>query len=324
MKAWVVDRYGPPEVLRLEERPVPVPGKGELLLRVLTTSVNSADWRIRSGIMPRGFGVLAPLIFGFGKPRQPVLGNSCVGVVEAIGAGAEHFALGDRVLAVTGMRMGTHAEYCCVSAQGAVVLLPDSISDEDAAALPFGGTAALDFFRRGTLQRGEQVLINGAAGAVGSAAVQLARLAGARVTAVCGPDNVSVMRTLGADDVIDYTREDFTHGSARYDLIMDVVGTAPYARCRPVLRDGGRLLQVLATVPDMLRAPWIALTSTHRAVVGPATERRDDLQTLVDMLERGEFRPLIGTHLPFAAMVEAHRLVDSGHKRGNLVLRVAS
>lgn len=323
MKAWVVDRYGSPEVLRLEERPVPVPGKGELLLRVLTTTVNSADWRIRSCSMPRGFGVLAPLVFGFSKPRQPVLGNACVGLVEAIGAGAEHFALGDRVLAVTGMRMGTHAEYCCVSAQGAVVLLPDSVSDEDAAALPFGGTAALDFFRRGKLQPGEQVLINGAAGAVGSAAVQLARAAGARVTAVCGPHNLVAMRALGADNVIDYTREDFADGKAQYDLIMDVVGTAPYARSRVALAPGGRLLQILATVPDMLRAPWIALTSSHRVVTGPATERREDLQALVDMLMHGQFRPLIGTQLPFAAMVEAHRLVDSGHKRGNLVLRVA-
>lgn len=320
MKAAVCRRYGSPDVVAIEDRPMPVPGAGDVLIRVRACTVSSADWRIRSCSMPRGFGVVGRLAFGLTGPRRPVLGSELSGDVVALGAAVRHFAVGDAVVAFSGARMGAHAEYCCMRADGVIVRKPPTLSYATAAALAFGGTTALDFFRRGALRTGDRVLINGASGAVGSAMVQLAVAAGAEVTAVCSGANAESMRQLGATRVVDYTRADFARDGRRYDLIADTVGNAPYSRVRHVLTSRGRLLLVLATLPEMLRALWVNAASGHRLVAGPAAERSDDLRSLVDMAVDGRFAPVIDSHFAFDEIAAAHARVETGRKRGSVVI----
>lgn len=322
MKAAVYRQYGPPSVVTIQEVPRPVIGPNDVLIRVRATTVTSADWRIRSLSMPYGFGFAGRMAFGVRAPRQPVLGSELAGDIVEVGSAVRKFTEGDAVVAFTGAKLGAHAEYCRVSADAVIVHKPLALSYETAAALPFGGTTALDFFRRGALQAGERVLINGASGTVGSAMVQIAAQAGAEVTAVCSSVNAEAVIRLGAAHVIDYSRVDFAADGSQYDVIADTVGTAPYARVRPVLAERGRLLLVLATLPEMLRAPWVNITSRHRVVAGPTAERVDDLQTMVDMTVDGRFTPLIDSHFPFNEIVAAHARVDTGRKRGCVLITV--
>lgn len=321
MRAAVVRRYGPPHVVKIEQIPRPMPGPDEVLVRVRTSTVSSADWRLRSLSMPYGFGLAARLAFGVTAPRQGVLGSELSGDVVAVGASVRNFAVGDAVVAFPGTRLGAHAEYCCVNANAAIVRKPAALSYTSAAAIAFGGSTALDFFRRGALQAGESVLINGASGTVGSAMVQLAADAGARVTAVCSGANVELVHQLGATRVVDYTRADFASQGIRYDVIADTVGNAPYARVQDALAPRGRLLLVLATLPEMLRAPWVNRTTQRRMVVGPAPERVEDLRTLVAMAADGRFTPLIDSSFAFDEIASAHARVETGRKRGSVLVR---
>ncbi len=320
MKAAVCRRYGPPSVVTIEHWPEPVPGPDDVLIRVRASTVSSADWRIRSRSMPYGFGVAARLAFGVTVPRQPILGSELAGDIVAIGAAVHNFAVGDAVVAFSGTALGAHAEYCCRRADAVIVRKPPTLSYATAAALAFGGTTALDFFRRAALRTGDRVLINGASGTVGSAMVQLAVAAGAEVTAVCSGANADVVQQLGAAHVVDYTRVDFVGDGTRYDVIADTVGNAPYSRVRDVLTSHGRLLLVLATLPEMLRAPWVNATSRHRLVAGPTAERVDDLRTLVDMAVDGRFTPLVDSHFTFDEIAAAHARVETNRKRGSVVV----
>ena len=320
MKAAVCRRYGPPDVVTVENWPRPVPGRADVLIRVRAATVSSADWRVRSRSMPYGFGVAGRLAFGITAPRQPILGSDLAGDIVAIGAAVHDLAVGDAVVAFAGARLGAHAEYRCMRADAVIVRKPPTLSYATAAALAFGGIMALDFFRRGALRAGDSVLINGASGAVGSAMVQLAVAAGAEVTAVCSGANAEAMQQLGAAHVIDYTRVDFVGEGRRYDVIADTVGNAPYSRVRRVLTSHGRLLLVLATLPEMLRAPWVNTTSRHRLVAGPAAERVDDLRTLVDMAMDGRFIPLIDSRFTLDEVAAAHARVETKRKRGSVVL----
>lgn len=319
MQAMVYTRYGAPEVVQLREVAKPTPKANEIRIRVLATTVTSGDRRLRSLDMPLGFGLLSRLIFGVLKPRNPVLGAELAGDVEAVGKNVSKFKVGDQVFAMDGFGMGCHAQYKCLREDGAVALKPASLSWDEAAALSFGGTTALDFFRKGKLQRGETVLVNGASGCVGSAAVQLAKHFGAVVTGVCSSANVALVKSLGADHVIDYTREDFTGAAATYDVIIDTVGT-PFSRCMRTLKDGGRLLLVSGALPDLLRVPWVSMTSSKRVVAGPAGERAEDLRLLAQLAADGAFKPHIDRRYPFAQIAEAHRYVDTGRKRGSVVI----
>ena len=321
MKAAVFRRYGPPSVVKIEIVPRPAPGPLDVIVRVIASTVSSADWRIRSLSMPYGFGLVGRLAFGVTAPRQPILGCELAGDVVAIGASVQNFRVGDAVVAFTGVKLGAHAEYCCVSAKGAIVRKPESLSYDTAAAVCFGGTTALDFFRRGKLQSGERVLINGASGTVGSAMVQIGIAAGAQVTAVCSGANVEHMQQLGATRVVDHSRADFAAEDMQYDVIADTVGNAPYARVRYSLTTHGRLLLVLATLPEMLRAPWINRTSSHCIVAGPAAERVDDVTTLVTMATDGRFTPLIDSCYSLDEIVTAHARVETKKKRGSVVIR---
>ncbi len=323
MKAITYHEYGAPEVLQLAEVATPTPKDDEVLIRIRATAVNSGDARIRGLNVPAGFGLLTRLMFGFFRPRKPILGNVLAGTVEAVGSEVANFHVGDAVFAMDSGAMGAYAEYKVMPADGAIVRKPEQLSFEEAAALPFGGTTALTFLRdMGKLQAGEKVLINGASGAVGTAAVQLAKHFGAEVTAVSSAANHELVRSLGADQVIDYKKEDFTQNGAAYDLIMDTVGNVPWSRAKGALNPGGRLLAVAGSLPDMLRMPWVALTSDKKLLAGVATESAEDLQLLAELTEAGAYRPVIDRSYPLEETAEAHRYVDAGHKRGNVVIAV--
>lgn len=323
MKAVICTRYGSPDVLQFQELPTPVPKDGEVLIRIRATTVNSADWRIRSMSMPHGFGLLGRLALGLSRPRRPILGSELAGDVVAVGARVTRFRSGDAVFAFAGGRFGCHAEYRCLPAAGAIALKPAGVSYEQAAALSFGGATMLDFYRRAALRAGERVLVNGAAGTVGSAAVQLARHAGARVTAVCSRASAGLVASIGAERILDYAREDFARGGEAYDVVVDTVGNAPFARAAPVLAPGGRLLLVLATLPQILRAPWDTLRGGRRVIAGPAAERPAYVEELCALAEAGRFTPVIDSVHPFAEIRAAHARVDGGRKRGSVVVRIA-
>lgn len=320
MKAIVYERYGPPEVLQLKEVEKPTPKNNEVLIKTHATTVTSGDWRVRSLNVPVGFGLIMRLVFGVLRPRQPILGTELAGVVESVGKDVRKFKVGDQVFAFSDAAMGCHAEYKCMPEDGAVALKPPNLTYDEAAALSFGGTTALDFFRRGKLQSGERVLVNGASGGVGTAAVQLAKHFGADVTGVCSTANVELVRSLGATRVIDYTKEDFTQNGETYDVIVDTVGTAPFSRSKASLKEGGRLLMVLGGLPDMLRIPWVSMTSSKKVIAGPAAGRAEDLRFLAGLAEAGEFKPVIDRRYPFEQIAEAHSYVDTGRKKGNVII----
>lgn len=320
MKAVVYRQYGGPEVLRFTEVATPVPKDDEVLIRIHATTVTAGDWRVRSLDVPKGFRLLSRLAIGVTGPRQPILGTELSGVITAVGKAVTKFKPGDAVFAFPGIRMGCHAEYRCMPEGAAVALEPANLDHDQSAALSFGGTTALHFLREAKLSAGEKVLVNGASGAVGTAAVQLAKHFGAEVTAVCSSANADLVRSLGADHVIDYTTEDFTRNGRVYDVIMDTAGTAPFARSSASLRDGGRLLLVLGGMRDLLSIPWIALTNSRKVIGGTSKGTQSDLRLLAGLAERGEFTPVIDRRYRFDEIVEAHRYVDTGRKKGNVVV----
>ena len=324
MRAILCPQYGSADLLELRDVPTPVPGPTEVLVRVVATTVTTGDWRVRSGVFPEGFGWIAKLAVGRHGPRQPILGTELSGVVEAVGARVTRFKVGEAVLGFTGARMGAHAEFRAFAEDGLLVKKPANLTFADAASILFGGTTALDVLRRARLKAGERVLINGASGGVGTAAVQLAKQLGAHVTAVCSTANLELVASLGADRVIDYREQDFTKDPARYDLVVDIAGTAPYARSQAVLTPTGRLALVLATLKDNLGALWVGLTTRHRVIAGPVAVRRPDLQQLADLAASGAYRPVVEHRFPFERIAEAHRVVETGHKRGSVVVTLAA
>lgn len=324
MRAVVYERYGSPDVLEFKDVKKPIPLSDEVLIKTYATTVTTGDWRVRSLNLPAGFGLIGRLVFGVFKPRQPILGSEISGVIESIGKGVQKFKVGDSVFAFSDISMGCHAEFKCIGQDAAIALKPTNLSYEESAAISFGGTTALSFFRRGNLKAGERVLINGASGGVGTAAVQLAKHFGAIVTGVCSTPNVELVKSLGATHVIDYTTDDFTKNGETYDVIMDVAGNAPFSRCKGSLTDRGRLLMVLSGLWDLLLAPWISLTSWKKVIAGPAMGRSEDLRYLAQLSEAGIFKPVIDRRYTFESIAEAHRHVDTGHKRGNVVISVAA
>lgn len=320
MKAIVYQRYGPPDVLQLKEIGKPTPRDNEVLIRTHATTVTAGDCRVRSLRMPAGFGLISRLVLGVSGPRQPILGSELAGKVESVGKDVNKFKVGDEVFAFTGARLGCHAEYKCMPQDGAVALKPANLSFDQAAAMSSGGTTALSFLRRAKIQSGEKVVVIGASGGVGTAAVQLAKHFGAEVTGVCSTANLELVRSLGADHVIDYTKQDFREDGETYDIIVDTAGTAPFSRIKASLRERGRLLRVLSGLPDILGVPWVSMTSGKKVIAGPASWQAEDLRFLAKLSEAGEFKPVIDRRYPFEQIVEAHRYVDTGHKKGNVII----
>lgn len=324
MKAAIFKQYGGPEVVSVGELPTPHPKDDELLIKVHATTVSSGDWRIRSLNVPTGFGILVRLAFGLIRPRNPVLGTELAAEVVSTGRNVVSFNAGDSVLAFPGAQAGAHAEYIVMKEDAPIALKPENLSYEEAAALSFGGTTALDFLKhKAGIKPGDKVLINGASGAVGSAAVQLAKYFGAEVAAVSSSANQGLVKTLGADQFIDYTKEDFTQLGQRWDIIMDAVGNAPWSRVRPVLKENGRLLMIVAGLWETVKAPVISCKGSKQAISGTAAERPEDLRFLAELAEKGVFKPVIDRCYSLDEIVDAHTHVDSGRKRGNVVVKVA-
>lgn len=320
MKAWVYHRYGGPDVVELEDVPKPVPKAGEVLIQIQATTVTSGDWRVRTLHVPKGLGLVARLALGITRPRQPILGTELAGRIEAVGNDVTRFSIGDEVIGFPGAAMGCHAQYRVMAADGALAIKPASLSFEEAASLCFGGTTALHFLRKANTRAGDKVLVIGASGGVGTAIVQLARHLGAEVTGVTSTANVELVRSLGADTVIDYTRDDFTQGGTSYDIIADTVGATSLARCKSALRKNGRLLAIAGGMPELLASIWTP--GSKKVIAGPYPGRPDDVRRLAELAEAGALRPVIDRRYDFAQMVEAHAYVETGRKKGSVVVVV--
>jgi NADPH:quinone reductase-like Zn-dependent oxidoreductase len=311
MRAAVVERYGPPEVVQVREIADPAVGKGRVLVRVRATALNSGDARIRACRFPPGFSVLGRLALGWRGPRRPVLGVVYSGVVESVGPGVTGVSVGDEVAGMTGAAMGAHAELAAVRADR-LTPKPAGVAHSDAAAVLFGGSTARHFLRD-VVAPGRRVLVNGAAGAVGTAAVQVAHLAGAHVTAVCSGTNADLVRSLGADEVVDRSQTSVHDLPASYDVVLDAVGNLDRRSGRRLLAPDGHLALAVASLADTVLA-----RGSVRA--GPSSEDPVVFAWLLERLAAGELRPVVERTLSLDEIVEAHRIVDSGHKVGNLVL----
>ncbi|RKO21576.1 NAD(P)-dependent alcohol dehydrogenase [Pseudarthrobacter phenanthrenivorans] len=323
MRAAVYRRFGGPDAVRIEERPKPVPGPGELLVKVRAATVSAADYRARTKKVPKGLKLPTSITLGFVKPRIPVLGMDLAGIVEAVGAGVTRFKPGDEVMAMLGAKFGGHADYATLPADGAVATKPGNLSFEEAAALVFGGITAQAFLARAALRPGASVLIIGASGAVGAAAVQLATLAGASVTAVSSGSNADLVRSLGAQRVINYATEDFTAAGETYDVVMDCVGNVPFVRLEKVIKPGGSLLSVVADLAAILTAGSRSRRTGKRITAGNLPFTAADLARVAELAETGKFKPVIDRVFSLPDIAEAHRYVDAGRKVGNVVVQIA-
>lgn len=324
MKAAVYRRFGPPDVVQLTETPKPAPRQDEVLVKVHASTVSVADHRARSREVPRGLGVLAGFGLGMFRPRNRVLGMDMAGVVEAVGEKVTRFKPGDEVIGMLGGAFGGHAEYVCVPQDGAMTAKPRNMTLEEAVTLVFGGVTARGFLNQVVIEPGDTVLVNGASGAVGTATVQLTHELGASVTAVCSGTNAELVTSLGADQVIDYTTDDFTAHEERFDVIVDCVGNVPVERMKASVKPDGALLLVIADLTGLLRASRQRKRSGLLVTANVGRHRAEDLAFLVDLAEGGRYQPVIDRIYDLADIVEAHRYVDTGHKKGNVVLRVAT
>lgn len=318
MKICYCPRYGGPDVLEFREAERPEPKPDELLVRIAATTVASGDSRMRSGIFPPGMGLIARPFIGIRGPRRTVLGTELAGIVEQVGSAVTRFAPGDAVIAFPGGQMGCHAEYRCIAEDGPVALKPAALSLADAATLCFGGSTALHFLAAADVKQSDEVLVIGASGAVGSALVQLARHAGARVTAVCSGSNAELVRNLGADVVIDYTLGGYPAALERYDVIFETTGSMTFPQAPARLLPDGRFVAIAAGLPDMLATLRPRRPQGHRVIAGPATERPEYVAQIADLAERGVLKPVVDRYFAFADIRAAHALVDSGRKRGSV------
>lgn len=321
MKAWFARRYGGPEVLRLEEVPIPAPKQGEVLVRVHSTTVNSGDVRVRGCAFPLGTKLLGRLALGWNSPRQPILGTEFSGVVEAVGQGVTRFAKGDAVYAFLGIKQGAHAEYVAMAENGLIGHLPAGLDFHTAAALSFGGTTALHYLRKAKLQRGETMLVLGASGAVGSALAQIGRLRGSVVTATTSYRNLDLVAPW-ADCVIDYGATNIAALPDRFDIIADAVGALDFARAQSLLKSDGRYLAIAGALKEMLCSLRPG-PDGKRMLSGPAAERAEDVGDLGRLAAAGHYRPNIDRVFAFADMPAAQAYVDTGRKRGSVVISVA-
>jgi NADPH:quinone reductase-like Zn-dependent oxidoreductase len=323
MKAITYSKYGPPNVVALTEVAKPTPRDNEVLIRIFATTVTTGDWRARSLTLPPGFGFLGRLVFGIFGPRQPILGTELAGVVEATGKAVTRFKAGDEVFAFPGGKFGCHAEYRTMAEDGMIALKPANLTFEEAASLSFGGTTALGFLRdKGEIKSGDKVLIVGASGGVGTSAVQIAKHFGAEVTGVTSTANLDLVRAIGADKVIDYTRTDFARSGDTYDIIVDTTGTVPLARCENVLKPGGRLLVVNGTFAQAMGMERPSKSSGKKVIAGVSAGRAGDLDFLATLAATGELKPVIDRAYPLENAAEAHAYVETGRKRGSVVLTI--
>lgn len=317
MKAAVYTQYGQPAVLQVKEVAKPIPGDHEILLRVKATAVNSGDVRLRKA---DPFAVR--FIFGLLKPKINILGSVFSGEVEMVGKAVTHFKTGDAVFGHTDMRFGAYAGYKCMPENGSLALKPAGITHAQAAAIPFGGVTAWHFIKKANIKPGQKVLIAGASGAVGTAAVQLAKSLGAEVTAVCSTVNIALVQSIGADKVIDYTKEDFTKNGEMYDVIFDTVKTIHVSRSLKSLNKNGVMVLSAAGMPEMLQGLWISKTSNKKVLTGVISHTAADIIFLKELMEAGKLKAVIDRTYPLEQIAEAHAYAEKGHKKGNLIINM--
>ncbi len=319
MNAVIYTEYGPPTVLHLKSVAKPAPKADEVLIRVHAATVTAGDVNIRGfTFVPDDMKLLPRLVFGIRKPRKPILGTEVAGDVVAVGAEVTQFKIGDRVFGIGSTELGAYAEYVTRKAKGALAHIPDGVSYKDAVSLPFGAGTALYFLRdRADVQPGQRVLVNGASGGVGSYAVQIAGALGAEVTGVCSTRNIEMVRELGADHIIDYTREDFAQGGTQYDVIVDTVHGKTFEQAKPALKPDGLYLAVAGNLRTMLRSIW-----NKRIITGTPKEDAQSIRDLMEMLQQSEIKPVIDRCYPLNETAEAHRYVETQRKRGSVLLTI--
>lgn len=330
MKAVVYTEYGSPDVLQLKEVEKPTPQANEILIKVHATPVNFGDTIARKlgkaqgkdFHMPRLFLLFARIEFGFRKPKKGILGSEFAGVVEAVGKDVTKFKVGDPVFGYLGMKMGANAEYLCIPEEGMVAHKPANVTYEEAAAIPGGALTALTLLRKVNIQSGQKVLINGASGSIGSYALQLAKYFGAEVTGVCGTPRVAMVKALGADKVIDYTKEDFTtsQNGESYDLIVDVLGKSSFGRCKRVLKPNGRLLYVSFRMKQVFQMLWTSRFGNRKVICALSNETPEDLAFITELVAAGKLKAIIDRCYPLEQTADAHRYVENGHKTGVVVI----
>jgi NADPH:quinone reductase-like Zn-dependent oxidoreductase len=326
MKAIVYREYGSPDVLKMEQVEKPAPEDNEVLIKVCAATVTTGDVNVRGfTFVPPGFGPLPRLMFGVRGPKKQILGTELAGEIEAAGRDVRSFKKGDQVFGIASDSFGAYAEYTCRRATGALALMPANMTHEEAAVIPFGAGTALYFLRDlAKVKGGQKILIIGASGGVGAYAVQIAKYYGAEVTGVCSLANVDMVKALGADKVIDYTREDFTQNGEQYDAILDmVVGRTSFSRCKESLKERGMYLPVAGGLREMGQTLWTSITGGRKVMSGTPTECAEDLIFLKGLIEAGNLKAVIDRRYPLEQIAEAHRYVDGGHKRGSVVITVA-
>ncbi|WHZ00838.1 NAD(P)-dependent alcohol dehydrogenase [Neobacillus sp. YX16] len=322
MKAIVYTKYGPPDVLQLKEIDKPIPKENEILVKIKATTVTVADIRSRGFIVPSAFWLPARITLGFKQPKKEVLGMELAGVVESVGKDVKRFKEGDQVFAASLAGFGAYAEYKCLPEDGPVTIKPSNITYEEAAAIPIGARTALFFLRKADIQRGQKVLVYGASGSVGSYAVQLAKYFGAKVTGVCSTSNLALVKSLGADQVIDYTTEDFSSNSETYDVIFEAVNKSSFTDCMKLLKKDGTYINVTEPLPSA-RMLWTQLTTSKKLILSRnSPETAEALNFLKELVKNGNVKVVIDRNYRFEEIVEAHRYVEQGHKKGNVVITV--
>ena len=322
MKAIVCTKYGSPDVLQLKEVEKPIPKDNEVLIKIYATTVTKYDCWSRSCTAPTGFWLPSRIASGIRKPKITILGIELAGEIESIGKDVKKFKEGNQVYGFTGESMGTHAEYICMPEDGALAIKPANMTYEEAAAVLQGALTALFFLRKGNIQSGQKVLIFGASGGVGTYAVQLAKHFGAEVTGVCSTTKLELVKSLGADKVIDYTKEDFTKNGQTYDIIFDTASKTSVSRSKRSLKKKGFYLFSTFGLPKLVQILWLSMTSSKKVIIGLLKERTEDLIFLKELIEAKKLKSVIDRRYPLEQTAEAHSYVETGHKKGNVVITV--
>ena len=328
MKAIVYTEYGPPEVLQLKEVEKPTPKDNEVLIKVYAIPVNYGDIvarnfkniPIREFHMPSLFLLPTRISFGFTKPKRQILGSELAGEIEGIGKDVKLFKKGDQVFAYNGAKMGANAEYICMPENGMVGIKPANMTYEEASAVPYGGIMALSHLRKVNIEKGQKVLINGASGGIGSMGLQLAKSYGAEVTGVCGTPRIDYVKSLGADKVIDYTKEDFTKNGETYDLIYDILGKSSFAQCKDSLTKNGRYLLASFKMGKVFQMLRTSIIGSKKVICAIASEKQEDMALLKELVETGKIKTVIDKCYPLEKTAEAHRYYEGGLKKGQIVI----
>jgi NADPH:quinone reductase-like Zn-dependent oxidoreductase len=330
MKAIINTEYGSPDVLHLTDVEKPVPKDNEILIRIHATSVNFGDTMARNfkAITPRQFNMpflfwlLAKISFGLRQPKITVLGSEFAGEIEAVGRDVKRFKQGDQIFGYPGLSFGAYAEYLCMPEDSVLAIKPTNMTYEEAAVVSYGAIMALPLLRRVNIQPGQKVLVNGASGGIGSAAVQIAKYFGAEVTGVCGTPRLEFVKSLGVDKIIDYTKEDFTQNGETYDLIFDILGKSSFSRCKSSLKPNGIHLFASFKLKQILQMLWTSRLGGKKVICAFAPGSVEDLISVKELIEAGKIKAVIDRRYPLEQIVEAHRYVDQGHKKGNVVITV--